>query len=179
MAKDAVVGGWAYVQVDGEYVGRSIRRLLPSGDPDPTFDLMAEVGPGTTDGAMHLQPDGRILSGMTTLNRVLAVATVDTGFSPVTGGAAWDPWFETVVAQDNGKVIVGGRFASLNGETHSRIARLLPDGQLDDPFATGVGEGFHDPGSDCSTEVAGLALQPDERVLAHGFFSTYDGQPVK
>src|SRR5689334_22101206 len=46
----------------------------------------------------------------------------------------------TVAVQDDGKIIIGGSFSSVNGVTRSNIARLNPDGTLDqnwNPAANG------------------------------------------
>lgn len=70
-----------------------------------------------------------------------------------------------VVVQPDGKIVVAGDFTNLK-EPRERIARLNPDGSLDQTF---------DPGADAYVNV--LALQPDGKILVGGAFTTLGGQP--
>ncbi len=72
------------------------------------------------------------------------------------------------VVQPDGKVIIGGNFTSVNGETRNRIARLNPDGTLDPTFAAiSVDSGG----------IYAIALQPDGKIVIGGAFSHIDGTP--
>ena len=44
-----------------------------------------------------------------------------------------------MAAQDDGKIIVGGHFTEYNSDFVYNIARLNPDGTLDETFVTGDG----------------------------------------
>src|SRR4029077_14709816 len=75
-----------------------------------------------------------------------------------------------LVAQPDGKILIGGDFTTLspNGGaavTRNHIARLNPDGTLDTAF---------DPNA--NGEVDTIAVQTDGKILAGGFFSTIGGQ---
>ncbi len=68
--------------------------------------------------------------------------------------------------QADGRILVGGAFTTLGGQTRCSIARLNADGTLDtafNPIAVG--------------EVKCLAVQPDGRILVGGTFASLDGQP--
>src|SRR5204862_6048325 len=73
-------------------------------------------------------------------------------------------WVYVVVAQPDGKILIGGDFTTLspNGGvavTRNHIARLNPDGTLDTAF---------DPNANNS--VRSIALQADGKILAGGYF---------
>jgi uncharacterized delta-60 repeat protein len=65
---------------------------------------------------------------------------------------------------------VGGFFTSYNGVTRNSIIRLNNDGTVDNTFniGTGVTSGFNG-------DIISIALQPDGKILAGGFFTTYSG----
>lgn len=64
-----------------------------------------------------------------------------------------------IVRQTDGKLIAGGNFSEINGQSVRRIARFNADGTLDSSFPTNVGyEG----------SVIDMAIQPDGRFLAAG-----------
>ena len=60
-----------------------------------------------------------------------APGLVDTGFNT---GVGADGEVRTLALQPDGKILVGGRFTSFNNAAHKSIARLNPDGTLDDSF---------------------------------------------
>src|SRR5436190_1234441 len=64
----------------------------------------------------------------------------------------------------DGKIVVGGSFSGLGGETRNNIGRLNPDGSVDLSFNPGA-----------SALVYCLALQADGRILAGGVFTSLGG----
>lgn len=88
-------------------------------------------------------------------------ATVD-GFDPVSSGTVF-----TALPQTDGRIVMGGSFISVNGQTRQRIARLNADGGLDPSF---------DPGT-VSSIVYSLGVQPDGKLVVGGAFTTLAGQP--
>ena len=48
----------------------------------------------------------------------------------------------SLAMQSDGKIIVGGRFASINGTASNGIARLNSDGTPDSAYTTAIGSGF-------------------------------------
>ena len=67
--------------------------------------------------------------------------------------------------QPDGKVLVGGNFSTLGGQTRNYIGRLNPDGTLDTAFNPGAGG-----------TVYSLAVQADGKILVGGYFTTLGGQ---
>src|SRR5690606_4781715 len=83
------------------------------------------------------------------------------GFDPGANSAVY-----SLALQPDGKVLVGGLFTELGGQTRNRLARLNPDGSLDADF---------NPGANGPIDT--VALQPDGKVLVGGQFTQLGGQP--
>lgn len=66
--------------------------------------------------------------------------------------------------QPDGRFLIGGYFASVNGQAQARLARLRPDGGLDLDFHPDV-QGSH---------VGAVMVQPDGRILLGGWFTAVD-----
>ena len=126
---------------------------------------------------MVVQPDGKILIGGT-FSSVLGVprnhvarlnpdGTLDTAFDPNVSG---DPNLYTTVyaiaVQADGKILVGGRFTSIGGQTRNGFARL--------EAATGLADSF-DPAA-TGDSVSSIALQADGKILVGGSFTNIGGQ---
>ncbi len=69
-----------------------------------------------------------------------------------------------VVAQPDGKILVGGNFSALGGTPRSRLARLNLDGSVDSTFNPAP-----------NTTVTSIAVQPDGRILIGGGFTNVGG----
>ena len=65
-----------------------------------------------------------------------------------------------LAVQADGKLLVGGDFTSIAGNTRSGIARLLPDGSLDPTFPDPVVDG----------PIQAFAVQADGKILIGGTF---------
>jgi uncharacterized delta-60 repeat protein len=150
-------------------------RLNTNGALDTTFTASLS---GRAQ-AVLVQPDGKIMVGgrYTTsipvppytrtggyLSRLGTNGTADASFittSGVNGPVA------SLAFQADGKIVAGGLFTTLRGQTRNRIGRLNPDGSLDTGF---------NPGADGT--VLALAVQADGKILVGGgVFTTLAGQP--
>ena len=69
-----------------------------------------------------------------------------------------------IAVQSDGRIVIGGDFGNYNGAYRGNIARLKPDGSLDETFIN-----FN---SGANGRVSALALQTDGKVIVGGFFST-------
>lgn len=168
----SVLGGWfSQVQTTQTYSRSGITRVTAGGAIDVTFASAGGTG-GT--GPVHdlaRLPDGKFIAvgGFTTMNgtarsriaRLNADGSLDAAFDPGTGanGAIY-----AVLAQPDGKIVIGGSFTSYNGTAREYLARLNADGSLDSSF---LGVNF---GGDSGWRVESLALQPDGKVLVGGSF---------
>lgn len=88
------------------------------------------------------------------------------------GGQGVNGSVAALAVQADGKIVIGGRFESVNGSPRSNIARLNPDGTLDQEFANSVIAGTNGP-------VAALAVRPDGSIVAGGTFTQAGGQNVQ
>jgi uncharacterized delta-60 repeat protein len=98
----------------------------------------------------------------TSSNAVLLVAipSVPDSFNPGANGNVY-----CVAAQTDGKIVVGGSFTTLGGQSRANIGRLNADGTLDTNFNPGAG-----------STVYSLAVQTDGKIVVGGTFSTLGGQ---
>jgi uncharacterized delta-60 repeat protein len=155
----------------GTFAGTSfIGRFNADGSLDNAFAPQTD----STVDALAIQPDGRILVGgwFTMLNnqtnnligRLNLDGSADTNFT--SGPAAGSPFPEiyAVVSQPDGRIVVGGQFTTLVGQTCYYLGRLNTNGTLDPAFGPGA-----------NGDVNALALQSDGGILAGGAFTTMAG----
>jgi len=122
------------VQPDGKIViGGDFTSLAPNGGPTVTRNHIA-----------RLNPDG----------------TVDPDFNPNAnaGGSV-----HAVAVQADGKILAGGTFITIGGQSRNYIARL--------DAVTGQADSF-DPSPDPGTSVESITVQPDGKVLIGGTFTS-------
>lgn len=96
-----------------------------------------------------------------------STGVIDTSFSGLTSGV--NSTLFSLVPQSDGKILVGGLFASYNGNASApdRLMRLNTDGTLDSAF-NGITSGFN-------VSVISVALQQDGKILVGGDFTSYNG----
>ncbi|MCS7336685.1 MAG: delta-60 repeat domain-containing protein, partial [Verrucomicrobiae bacterium] len=75
----------------------------------------------------------------------------------------------TVLRQPDGKILIGGQFAKVHGVGRRNLARLNPDGTLDQSFTPSVGEKWE--------WITSLAYQSRGRIIVGGYFSSVNGIP--
>ncbi len=153
--------------------------LHADGSRDTTFSASPSSGQGSTVSALAEQQDGKILIGgeFTRFNNVPTYylarlnpngakdATFTTVVAPVTVGRGG---VSAILAQPDGRIVIGGEFNSVNGERHLRIARLNSDGSLDRSFTTAL-----------DAAPSTILLQTDGKLLVTGGFAEADGHAMK
>lgn len=152
----------------------ALRIKLPqAGDLDGSFLHAAGVG---NVYASAVQPDGRILIGGTFspvtsdlvhggVARLKTDGTVDHTF--LNGYSGANGTVNALALQGDGKIIIAGSFNQVNGEAHTNIARLNPDGSLDESFESS----FDGP----NAVVCSVVLQTDGKILVGGAFEIVNG----
>ncbi len=108
----------------------------------------SHVGGSPYAGAARLNADG-------TRDATFANPQIDGGGTAV----------NALAVQANGKVIIGGNFATVGGQTYGRVARLNADGTPDTGFENPTANSF----------ASSIALQPDGKALIGGNFTTIRG----
>jgi uncharacterized delta-60 repeat protein len=150
----------------------NIARLNANGSLDTNFD--PGTGANRRVNVVALQPDGKILIGgeFVTYNgvgrndvaRLNTNGSLDTGFLNTGTGVGGE--VIAIAVQPDGKILIGGEFATYNGTARKGIARLNADGSLDTNF---------NPGTGVDNYVDAIALQSDGKIIIGGRFTTYNG----
>jgi uncharacterized delta-60 repeat protein len=146
------------------------------GDPDPSFQTGAGFisQPPTF---LSYTPSGKILvtGDFNTYNGTAASrlalldsnGALDLAFQGNATPGANGP-IRSAAIDSMGRIYIGGLFTSYGGTTINRLARLLPNGNLDPSFSPGTGP---------SNEVTNITIAGN-RILIAGFFNSYNGTPV-
>lgn len=88
------------------------------------------------------------------------------GFDPDVNGVV-----RACIEQPDGKILIGGDFTKVNQRSLNNIARLNPDGTLDNTFNPGTGAGgYYD------SHISALAIQTNGKILAGGYFGLFNGK---
>lgn len=166
-----MVGGY-FNSYNGS-VAEGLARLNTNG----TFDTGFTTEPGVNGSlsAMHVFADGRILLGggfsgyggrpCRGIVRIQANGALDPSFNP-SGGA--NAQVGNVVRQPDGKVLIVGAFSGYANAMAHRMARLLPNGEVDASFNAGTGP---------NGEVHSCIRMPDGKWTIVGAFTEYNGVP--
>ena len=167
-----IVGG-DFVNLNGAKT-MHLCRLFPDGSKDPTF----ATGIGF-DGNVHcalIQPDGKIIVGgsFTSFNgsdanrlvRLNVDGSRDTTFD--TSVAAPSGIVYSIALQSDGSLIIVGSFTKYNGSVANRVARILADGTHDTSFMIGIA---------ASALVEVVQIQPDNKIIIGGNFTSFNGIP--
>ena len=168
-----LIAGW-FTKCNG--VARShMARLNANGSLDNSFNPQI----GTTSdkvGEINVQEDGKILVGGTFntcggvsrnyIARLNADGTLDNSFNVGTG---LDMYLNSIALQPDGKILLGGRFNTYNGQAISEIVRLNTNGSVDNSFNPNGGI------ESSSSYISQCFLQPNGQILICGDFDTYGG----
>ena len=129
-----------YFQLNGNSRNRLVR-LNSNGTEDLSFQTNVGTGFNSSTYVVTIQSDGKIIVGGAfsivngyTRNRLVRLnsdGTEDTSFYTNLGTGFGGNWTYTVEVQSDGKIVVGGAFTSLNGNTRNRLVRLNSDGTED------------------------------------------------
>jgi hypothetical protein len=76
-----------------------------------------------------------------------------------------------MAAQADGKIVIGGEFISVNGKQRQNLARMNPDGSLDETFTPRFEDGVEGT-------VYALAIDESGRILVGGNFENAATRPV-
>lgn len=171
-----IIGG-NFTSINGQ-PRNHIARLLPDGTLEGLDTFNPGTGASSQVNCIALQPDGKIVIGgnFTSFNgqsrnriaRLNSDGTLEstTTFNPGTGP---NGFVYAVVVQPDGKIILGGSFNNVNGQSRSRIARLTSGGAVEAPSEFNIGSG-------ANNVVRTLAIDSAGRILVGGQFTVFNGQ---
>ena len=174
-----------YANVSGETLYDSVcpitvpaivSSFTPTGEPEP-FSI---VGLNNIVNQIFPQEDGKfIVVGSFTaydgtpaprVTRLNADGTLDTAFNTNIGTGSTTT-VRTSAVDSLGRIYVGGTFTEFNGNAgYPYIVRLLPTGVIDTSFV--VGTSFNNT---TGHAVGTILVQPDDKVIVIGDFTTYNG----
>ncbi|HCN79114.1 MAG TPA: hypothetical protein DIT13_18265 [Verrucomicrobiales bacterium] len=149
-------------------------RLNSDGTLDDDFaNVTFGTGPADSVLRLLLQTDGSLIVGgrfssvngapRTSLARLRDDGALDTTFAPVLGGGGpLTPEVLSMASQDDGRILIGGLFATVNGAPRVNVARLGEDGTLDAGFDARME--FHQG----LGEVNSILVKPDGGILLGG-----------
>jgi uncharacterized delta-60 repeat protein len=155
-----------------------LSRFNANGTLDTSFTAASASG-GVVN-VLAIQPDGKILVGgtftsiggvlRTNLARLSTNGIVDTTFDPAPRGISGRPWgypgaVQCLALQPDGKILLGGTFSSVAGQTRDSFVRLNADGSIDPGF-----------NPDANSSVLSLVIQADGKILVGGSFTRMGGQ---
>lgn len=150
----------------------NLARFYEDGSLDTTFN----IGTGFNNwvNAIDIQDDGKILVGgeFTSFNgspcariiRLNSDGSLDPSFN---SGSGPNLSVEAIAVRDDGTIMIGGSFQTVNGVNYQKIARLNSNGTLDLSFDPPLGA-F---GGTCNT----INLLPNGQCFASGAFDPYNG----
>lgn len=177
-----------FVQNDGEIIvtgdfssiGSVVVNNIARFNSDESLDTTDfAIGVGLDYGATKVerQSDGKLLvcgnftayntTSVNTLIRLNDDGTLDSSFNTGTGfSGGGSNRLYSLKTQADGKIIVGGVFASYNGTATNCLVRLNNDGTIDPTF--NIGTGFNG-------RIRDIIVQADGKIIIAGAFSTFNG----
>ncbi|MWB93616.1 calcium-binding protein [Flavobacterium sp. GA093] len=161
----------SFTKFNGSPVYR-IARLTNDGKLDTSYNLNKSGANNFIKTAVQ-QLDGQLVLGgnFTIYNDVICnrIARIDSNGNPDVSfnvGSGFNNQVYALELQSDQKIIVGGNFTKFNEVNVGRIARLMPDGSMDETFNAGIG---------ADAIVESILVQPDGKILIGGKFETFNG----
>ncbi|WP_286971249.1 T9SS sorting signal type C domain-containing protein [Flavobacterium sp. UBA4854] len=134
------------------------------GFDNSVFSILPLPNRKTIIGGNFKKFNGNVASKITCL---LENGTTDPAFNAMNSGS--NNAVKATILQLDGKIILGGNFTKYNDFTNNRIVRIFPNGDIDNSFNSG--DGFNG-------QVNALAIQSDQKIIAAGTFTKYNGSAV-
>jgi uncharacterized delta-60 repeat protein len=147
------------------------------------FNNGIQVGTGVTytsstlanNDSIYCRMTGNACASNAIINSNPVVMSVGTPSNACIGGAldqsftvgtGFNSLIYCVLEQPDGKVLVGGRFTSFNGNSANRLCRLNANGTIDPTF--NIGTGFDET-------VYDMVLLPNGKIIVVGYFTAFNG----
>ena len=158
----------------GSTSSKRLLRLTANGALDTTFyDVHPEIEQCR---AVLVLPDGKlIVAGKIfmpdpggafssyNLEKLNADGTIDPTFDINTGFIGQNGYTSSLALQPDGKILVGGRFDSCDGNNSKSLARLHPDGSYDNTLSSPIFGSY--------PVVSNILVRPNGNILIGGYFS--------
>ena len=166
------------------YQAHQLIRLNSNGDIDDSF-IQSEIDSYVVTefeiNSIYMYSNGDMLVGgrfdkyngeqRENLVKIFADGTLDMNFHSGDFEGSTGSNVYSITLDENGKIIVGGRFESFDGYSVHQMMRLNSNGTFDSGFSIGTG-----PESPNSSEyVSVLTKQPNGKIIVGGRFNLFDG----
>jgi uncharacterized delta-60 repeat protein len=171
---DKILVGGSFTQYSGSSINRLVR-INTNGTRDTSFNV--GTGLNSIANTIAIQSDDKILVGgsfdqysgssINFLVRINTDGTRDTGFNIGTGLSSTA---NAIAIQSDNKILVGGAFTAYSGSTTNYLVRINTDGTRDTGF--NIGTGFNNV-------VNTIFIQPDDKILVGGSFTTLNDSPAR
>ncbi|MBU1419706.1 MAG: hypothetical protein KKI15_14555, partial [Proteobacteria bacterium] len=171
---DKVLVGGDFTSFDYSSYNRLVR-LTSTGAVDTSFSIGTGFNDYSVVTSLAVQPDGNYLVGGTFTNfngtprfgiaRLLSTGALDTSFNCVVSGGYRE--VDSIALQEDGRIVIGGNFTTVNGVARMNVARLNPDGSLDMDF---------NPGAGADDTVKTAISTGQGQILLGGFFTSVNGE---
>lgn len=175
---DAILAGGVFTILGQPGQPPRFGRLLADGTRDTSFGGGASGAPGLGPlpavYCLAVQPDGMVVVGgyfvtlagtnVFSLGRVDDNGYADSTFAPAPSAPPLSEVY-SLALQEDGKLLVGGRFQSMAGGSSNNLTRLNSNGTLDTGFTASV-----------VGAVSSIAVQTNGQILVAGSFTMLDGQ---
>lgn len=163
----------------------SLAKINSNGTRDASFNATG-ITTGSTE-VVRVLDNGQLLVGGSfddqgALLKLNADGSLDNTFNPVNIMQSVNSTgtINDLELQADGKIIIGGRFSTVEDRTIRGVARLNSDGSLDDIFNPKVlseNEETYSGVDDYNPSVFSLELRDSGQLLVGGDFRTYNAQP--
>jgi uncharacterized delta-60 repeat protein len=180
-ADDSVLVGGLFSDVDGTPAG-NFARLDSAGNFDAAFNTNLGTGFDSFSSAIFVRNDQSILvgGGFNTFDgqavgKMLALnadGTLDTTFTSNLGTGFNGTVRSLAFQNSDEKIVLGGEFTTLNGQSSPHLVRLFNDGTEDTIFSSRLGSGFNAPVGTVGIDVN----NPLEKLVVGGDFTVFRGQ---
>jgi len=162
--------GWDIINNQG-ITQKHLTRL----NTDGTKESSLKIGTGLNFAVNSIvkQSDGKILVGgnftnykETSQNNLIRFNSDKTKDNSFSLGSGFNGSVNSIALQNDGKIIVGGKFTKYQEGAQNYLIRLNTDGTKDSSFS--IGTGF-------DNQVNFITIQPDGKILVGGDFKKYQG----
>ena len=140
-----------------------------SGADNPVYAIASTTNDAAAQTEIYIGGAFATIGGtpINSIARLNSDGTLDTAFNPGLGANAA---VYAMAVQPDGKVVIGGDFTAVNGNTNmNHIARLNTDGSVDATF---------NPGAGANGSVRAITLQLNGEILIGGFFTAVNGSSL-
>jgi uncharacterized delta-60 repeat protein len=177
-ADGKILVGGAFNRYNGNISRRNIIRINSNGHVDDSDFNQFENTFLLPVRSIVEQPDNKILVGGDFQHYVSENNSWNRRITRINPDGSFDSTFSTgdgpnadvrcIALLPDGKIIIGGNFATYNNITVNRLARLNSDGSLD--------TSFNEDGIGTNTTILSIAVEIEGKILITGWFTEFNGE---